>query len=546
MLNRFDMVCKPQTLKTSRYLSDQKVMFRRLLLIIAISLQGSTGADASKANETVLVKSKKSTHENMLFEANRISENGLDAIFIRRLQLKEIFGLEPRWLNSSPSYTLTMGDSYDVRFNGVVANARGIKYIEDPLKDFFNSVKEPIKAAFDPALIPVTQDGALNFLRNGTLMPDFVRAQKLRTLFGYISGPVAPKGSYAALRRVLRIMTPRNVGSSYSIIPLWIKSGQDRDFVAGAARGVTKVVNRLQSVDLGKPVVGNIHDDLLAGFLEIYSDPKVAQEKTLDLLGLYGTRGPNTVGFYGQIRAYENKIFGHIPPDTSAVTLGKLVSLLGSVGPALDARAVDQGFLYTMPSVVKGAVDYARSYHFWLPAYLANRLRSEGFSEQAAFQAVNRIGVLYEAFAEVGTTKGRYEFATLDESKKDVAFNAAGALWGASEDKNRLEIDIEALYDGHLTSKVDQIFANKKVSETVAKSLSKSGVKVSQEGLPAWINYVRPFSIENEAWSQAGFSMSRRFVPAPIKPALQRIKSSLAPNTVESPNCIMRFLKAIF
>jgi len=222
------------------------------------------------------------------------------------------------------------------------------------------------------------------------------------------------------LKRVLQIMKPRPYLAgpfkygSLSILDLIDKVFLDPDFRQGSSVLALKVLQHSKN----GTAVGNIFEDAVSSFQEIGMGPKRSEEMALDLLGIYGTRGASMVFMEGLTNSESYPLFAALYVIFSGVT------------------AFDESQTYSLPPDVQEGCSYGRPYHFWLGAYLAYRLRQEGFSTKSSFRAIHLVGMGYE-FA--GITWGKDESKIylgkplnfyIVATQKGILFNDAGAKFG--------------------------------------------------------------------------------------------------------------------
>jgi hypothetical protein len=184
----------------------------------------------------------------------------------------------------------------------------------------------------------------------------------------------------------------------------------------------------------GKASPGDLLTDLKSAFSSTGLDPKTAEQFAWNALAIYGIRGA-AMGTLDALTLPENA------PQVAALRM------ISSSMRLLDAYGGANGKLYSLPAQVSTSCPFGRMYHFWLAAYLARRLVSEGHSPEAAVYAVHLSAIGYQFKSG---TDGKSPTRTMSEDshsdfnnsvRDSVAHNDLGAVYGAFGTGQSLQFD---------------------------------------------------------------------------------------------------------
>lgn len=132
--------------------------------------------------------------------------------------------------------------------------------------------------------------------------------------------------------------------------------------------------------------------DLIAAFEEAGVPRAEAIQKAWEITGVLAARGPN----FGK---YADAYGGQDVAMNIKVGLDTIAKAL----PFLDMKTRGQGRLYSMPSRVSSTCDNGKSYHFWMSAYLTQRLIEEGIDFESASAAVYTAQRGYQFISTTGS-----------------------------------------------------------------------------------------------------------------------------------------------
>lgn len=188
----------------------------------------------------------------------------------------------------------------------------------------------------------------------------------------------------------------------------------------------------------------NLFNDVKNSFIEAGLSKSEAETKTWDALGALAATGPNfakrwsrhSAPFFGQKMNLKN-----IDDNPNAF----LLQVIAEAIPKLDSQkaAEHQGQIYSLPSGVSFECDIGKTYHFWMTAYLARQLTSQGSSADAASSAAYIANLGYqlkrEAFAgkELKISDMERFGATENGIRMDLILAASGAKFGVASAKNQ-------------------------------------------------------------------------------------------------------------
>lgn len=199
----------------------------------------------------------------------------------------------------------------------------------------------------------------------------------------------------------------------------------------------------------------NIYDELQDAFRETGFDPAEARRASLEVLGTISTGGANFFHRLDQesktdIEYFPDRCLGGKSCDLNAVFLTAIAEGISHADTIKMRNRPAKP--YSLPGNMDFPCDSGKSYHFWMSAYFANKLREQGSSREGARSAVYTSHLGYHAARrslagnsdEVEMLKmGRY---TSPENglRMDMVLSAAGATFGSD-----LDGASNAVFDGH-------------------------------------------------------------------------------------------------
>ncbi|MBS1984898.1 MAG: hypothetical protein JST16_12075 [Bdellovibrionales bacterium] len=213
--------------------------------------------------------------------------------------------------------------------------------------------------------------------------------------------------------------------------------GSDPIYTRVLPQFTTELLKRYDDLKAGKKVrPGNLHDDLVRSFVAAGVHEPQLSHAVWVVLGLYGARGASM----SPLLELANR--QNYPAFAGLATLASTVSVL-------DAYAADHNqAAYSLPANVASACAHTRPYHFWLSAYLAQKLREKKYAPRDIQNAVHALGALYEEFAPTTTNWNTGADGALErpvahfenvETQKDIAYNDVGAAWALTGSKINLD-----------------------------------------------------------------------------------------------------------
>ena len=269
-----------------------------------------------------------------------------------------------------------------------------------------------------PYVTPLQQEGLIDlactthpFLNCRKALADLVTIMDVQTL-------VMSRWSHAA-------MSLPDVIDDIFINPIYRQA---------AARLAIKIQNKIDNI---APTdtdahIGNVFSDAIQSFLETGIDYNSARLFALRLLGFYGTRGAS-------MRLLEE---GTSRESWSMMTSLYIISTGMSVLDLYAAALTP----YSYADRVTSSCTHGRPYHFWLSAYLTQRLVALGYNSSTAVKATHLIGSAYEFGGDrVGMKDNSHIyfgefFNPLNIStQQNIAINDLGAQFGAGI--NQLSLD---------------------------------------------------------------------------------------------------------
>jgi hypothetical protein len=212
--------------------------------------------------------------------------------------------------------------------------------------------------------------------------------------------------------------------------------------------------------------------DIVSSFTETGLSKEDALGRAWNLIAIWATRGPNMgIGNY----ANEKSLHVVIALD-----------IISSAVPFLDQLSIESNQRpYSYPPQIKTTCSYGKPYHFWMAAFLANKLGK---------QISDGMGAMYATYlAEIGyqmrsVTQGRdpYRVFVVDafdpynnKMRVDIAFAAAGAIYGMQtaigEEIRSLDIDKALIAEIKHTSTVSALPASEAGKLWTGEGVSDKG-----------------------------------------------------------------------
>ena len=249
----------------------------------------------------------------------------------------------------------------------------------------------------------------------------------------------APLGCASAMLRAIDLMNVQELtvknpisstGGAFAYIPAYQDVFTNSDYVAPLAYAATAMKEKSDHPEKHHPL-GSFYQDLVDAFIHYGHSPSDSQTMAINVLGIYGTRGVPAVPQWEMAAR-----LGKGPMVTMAA-----IGMMAAESNYLEGLAIDRGENYALPPGVHSNCLYLRPYHFWMSAYLAQKLKQQGFADNDIFEAIHLLNVLYEKFGAVATNKTKYEkleslidgdpsyWGLFVETQKDIAFNDAGLFW---------------------------------------------------------------------------------------------------------------------
>lgn len=306
--------------------------------------------------------------------------------------------------------------------------------------------------------------------------------------------PLEARKCSQALNDIIKLMEPSS--NNITALPIIQEVISDPLYAEGTSKAALKIMDK---VDHHKHLddFGDLFDDIYRGFLDSKIPEKKAADMTWKVLAVISARGANV-----------GKLFQYVDNVTSARTLMAMQTIaMGS--SVLDTVSTQKGFLYSLPKNIKTVAPYAKTYHFWMSAFLAREMSLKYGSEKVGKASASLVSLAYQMLS---TTCGRNELfeSVLSEPdsintkkvKIDLAFGFSGASYGSKSAMGKAhEVDIN----------IDKII-QKQIFE--AKTVSNWSTEKVKDFLNApikkyfaflkWVNVIKPLGIDDSVQSQVG------------------------------------------
>ena len=180
----------------------------------------------------------------------------------------------------------------------------------------------------------------------------------------------------------------------------------------------------------------NLFDDLSFGFKELKIEESDKKDCVWASIAVLASAGP-ALG--------ENLWAMPSNPINNEVRVA--LTAIAEAIPLLDTMQMRSNKkIYSLPAHFHSSCDFGKTYHFWMPAYLARELaKLNGTTGAAAAGYIAELG--YQATSETDGRSPEKIFtvpncsSTVMEMKMDLSLAAAGAHFGISPDKYKANID---------------------------------------------------------------------------------------------------------
>ena len=247
----------------------------------------------------------------------------------------------------------------------------------------------------------------------------------------------------------------------------WSQVLGETKYDEGLRLAALKIIERTKGKITDKNA--NIFSDLQDAFKKSGMSTEDAKQSSFDVLGLIGSASANLAArFY---------ILGLSTQKTKAL------GLISAALPLLDYQKSTEGkgTLYSLPGSVISTCDNAKTYHFWLAAYISRTLVKEnGVSTSgaayASFVAEKGYQVNRELAHETDKRGNAHSIITKPPydpvqqvQRMDLNFAAAGAEFGAQSVKS--STDLKLNLDQSLASMIENSNVTPPVSKEEAKGM---------------------------------------------------------------------------
>jgi hypothetical protein len=240
-----------------------------------------------------------------------------------------------------------------------------------------------------------------------------------------------------------------------NMLPLWKEVISDPIYMSVFKKVSVKIVGNLKA---GAIPATTLFQDLVGEFSLATGDPREAEDRAWNTMALIASGGGNVNNRPLAIHLWgsPNK------EDLKRSELADLFWVLSNGAMALDQVTVQRGFLYSFPGAVNNLCDYGKNYHFWMTAYFAHYLRSDGAKPGVAAAAAYTLEKGYQ-FIKLGAGRDPTKpfnqplFSNYNNNiRLDLSLAAAGAWYGAvsaqaptkSLSRSQVEQGIKLSFDG--------------------------------------------------------------------------------------------------
>jgi|GEM_PF-2491096 len=278
------------------------------------------------------------------------------------------------------------------------------------------------------------------------------------------------RGCSAGLSVIEDTMTPVSrdgaVGTTYAPPKLWSEVLGNPKYDTGLRLAAMSVIDRLNGKSQEQNA--NIFSDLQNAFQKSGMKSDEAKDAAFNILGLIGGASSNLAARLGGLGLESQK--------------AKALSLISGALPLLDYKKATEGngTLYSLPASVSSKCDNAKTYHFWLAAYLSRSLVKDGkidevgavdatFVAEKGYQVSRNLGRRnHDDDADSSSVIAKQPYDPVHQVQRmDLNFAAAGAEFGARSLKTT---DAKLNLDQSLASMIE----NSKVTSPVSKEEAQS------------------------------------------------------------------------
>lgn len=179
----------------------------------------------------------------------------------------------------------------------------------------------------------------------------------------------------------------------------------------------------------------HFYTDLLDSFLEAGFSSEDANNKTMDILGLYGSRGAS-------IQFLEN----FTNEDNLNISLMLHFNFVAI--SYLDNYKKKYGnHLYSLPKEITTTCDFGKPYHFWMSAYLTHKLKRKNIPK-SSLRGAHLVGNLYEAVNDMTFGRRRdllvpfrdpiYSISN-NSIRAGISYRDLGGLWAINRQPLNLD-----------------------------------------------------------------------------------------------------------
>jgi hypothetical protein len=246
-------------------------------------------------------------------------------------------------------------------------------------------------------------------------------------------------GCAKAVKAATAMMNSHIAGNSYVSTPELIRKLFTEEIYAKAMIPVAKIVWKRAHALTGEYQTthsdfSTILDLLLMEFKKLGLSDEEAFDRTMDIMGLYATRGASV-----QVLSYFVND-GNYQAFFAMEIISAGISLLEFERPKTENN-------FGLPRGIKSSCLYGNIYHFWMSAYLSYELKKQGFKVKTAFSAAHILSAGYQMFVY---TINRSPIAFLNaetnspmkqQMRTTVIIDDAGALWGLKGNTKEWDLD---------------------------------------------------------------------------------------------------------
>ena len=355
---------------------------------------------------------------------------------------------------------------FDVTYSDLVDQLNDprsdIKSIYAPLFSYLGTLERSFEPGDHTKMIDLTERVASRFEAIAQTLETKTTNEILKTCnvsyqvpAAKLAAPIicadASSDCISAVRRIIDIQSPCALHSTLKLLSIRhvvSEFASDPNYSAPLWDLYKKIKDKINLAQSGKKVdLGNIWTDSITSMKKFGISQEDSRTMSLKFLGLYGARGADSELYFRLIDRTNNKQF-------------LILSMISSSLSKMDDLTILGGRRYSLPENIVSKCSYARPYHFWMSAFLANSLKNEGFNDRSIVQAINRVGSAYEIKADVATN-ANYQSPTL-ETQKDILFNDIGATWAIkSRNAQNFQINADSLLEKMMITSSNNTFSGR-------------------------------------------------------------------------------------